>query len=1194
MAFVHLQTHSHFSLLRATCRTKALLKEAIRQNAPAIALTDHGNMFGIMEFYTTAASINKDRIKEGLDPINPILGCHIYVDHPSANRKDETTYNRLTLLAENKDGYYNLLKIVSYCYDESSRWKEIPGIPLDFIKEKNKGLIALAGDYFSRFGHDVCTSKTKDADSFLNTLCEIFDKDHLYLTLQDQNLENQEKLNSYLIGYAKNHDRELVAVNNVHYISKDEYMAHKVLRCIGLAKKLNDFQKDPLHPTEYFYLRTEEEMRALFPEHPEAIENTVKIANRCKVHIWTVNDEKDMDGKSKFWPKYEFPKEFADSDAFLAHLCETRLKDRYKEVTEEVRNRLETELAVIKKMQVAGYLLIVWDFINWSRENGIPVGPGRGSAAGSIVTYIIGITDIDPLEFGLLFERFLNPERVSMPDIDTDISDRDRSRVIQYVTDHYGASCVCQIVTYGALKMRAVVNDVGRVLNIPLQEVKAINKLLPEELGATLSMAKTGEKKGKKLEGYSPEPLNNLIASRTAYKELWDYSEKLEDLVRQTGVHAAAVVIAPTEMSNLAPMFRANPADTPVVMYDKHYAEDIGLLKMDFLGLITLSLIQDALALIKKVHHIDLDISHIPLDDKKTYELFGKGLTIGVFQFESPGMQKYLRELQPDRIGDLIAMNALYRPGPIEQIPRFIRCKNGLEAIDCYHENLEPILKETYGVIVYQEQVMQIAQTLAGYSLGGADNIRRIMAKKMPEKMAKLEPEFFAKCEEHGYSKELVQKIWDVLLPFCNYAFNKSHAAAYAYVAYQTAYLKAHYGPEYMAATMSSDIAKTERLVILLQECEKLGINYLPPCVNRSFARFSVDENENILYGLAGIKNVGLEIVEDVVQEREANGPYQSLFDLCKRVSDYQTRTPGRHSPLSKKVLESLILAGALDNLKSGGSRAALFASVEKALKITAKYKEEKESGQVSLFDLGGDTETIHTPEVLEEVEDWSYMELLNKEKDVIGMYLSGHPLEEFRPELIGFASCTLGAEELETRVNSVVRLAGVVISMRSIETKQGKTIGIGTIQDFHGQLTLFFGAREWDKYRNKISVDDRVLITGKLDKQKDPRPGEEFKLAVDSFESLEEIRFRSVNFIHLSLNASHLTTERLEMLKNKMQELEPFPGEHGAKVIFHVETNDTFEHALITNKMQVVYNSEFLNWLKKEMLISKIWVTET
>lgn len=1252
MAFVHLQTHSEYSILRASCRAKALLNKAIEMGQSAVALTDHGNMFGMLEFYMEAKSLNKSRKAEGLEPINPIIGCHIFVDHPAADRKEEITYQRLTLLAETDKGYSNLLRIVSHCYIDEINWKEIPGVPLEILASHSEGLIALAGDFFSRFGSDVVSGKEKLAKEYLDSLRKIFDSEHLFLTLSNQGVPEQRLLNVFLADYAKEFGLSLVATNNVHYLNEEDHKAHKVLRCIGLAKKLNEFE-DKIYPTSQFYFRSEQEMRELFAQYPEAIDNTEKIAKRCHVTIRTnCGDE--------FWPKFQITEEFknseeyakikqdmqseyekelasilaketekyceekslsqetlsesdkqeieksakgkccagTDSDIYLISLCNNRLKSRYPEENccfpvgdSDVASRLRTELNCIRNMKVAGYLLIVWDFINWSRENGIPVGPGRGSAAGSIVTYIIGITDIDPLRFGLLFERFLNPERVSMPDIDTDISDRDRGRVIQYVTEHYGAQCVSQIVTYGSLKMRQVINDVGRVLNIPLSDVRSIIDLLPKDNGATLSDAKTGVKKGQPLPDYSPDTLNEKIQSREIYKDLWEYSEKLENLARQTGVHAAAVVIAPVEMYKLAPVYRAVPSDTPVVMYDKHYAEDIGLLKMDFLGLITLSMIQDTLALIKKNHGFDLDIGHIPLDDKKTYELFSKGLTVGVFQFESAGMQKYLRELNPTCIEDLIAMNALYRPGPLEQVPRFIRCKNGVEEINCYHPDLEPILKETYGVIVYQEQVMRLAQILGGYTLGGADIIRRIMAKKKPAEMEKLQPEFFEKCISRGYDPKMIEEIWAVLLPFCGYAFNKSHAAAYSYVAYQTAYLKTHYGAEYMAATMSAEISKVERIVVMLKECDKLGIKYLPPCVNRSEARFSVDKNSNILYGLAGIKNVGFEVVEDLVAEREKNGPYTSIFDLCKRVLDYQASCPTKRPPLNKRILESLVLAGALDNLHNS-QRERIFASIDKALNLATTYQNDKEKGQISLFDSLEDDNFSKESETLEQATLWPFMEKLNKEKGIVGCFLSSHPLEEFRPELIGFASCTLAQDELRRHDgDSNCIVGGIVTSSRSVDIQKGrnvgKTIGFLEIQDFHGTLSLSFGPEKWEKYRSSFGVNDRVLAWGSL---KYIEEKQEMRFSVDSIESLENIQHR-VKEIHIECMSSSLKEENLDKLKTKMEALEAFPGEPGARLIFHVETLNS-KHTLLLSEKEILYSSDFLYWLKKEFMASNVWVS--
>ena len=1285
MAFVHLQVHSEFSVLKSSARLDGILDAAAADNAPAVALTDHGAMFGILEIQTRGKDLNKKRKEQGLPPIKTIYGCHIYVDSSSASQKDPTTFERLTLLVENEKGYYNLLRIVSYRYEESDRWAEIPSVPLEVVNQHKEGLIAIAGDFFSRYGQNVAAGRNSQAREYMDALDKIFDRDHLYISVCDNGVPQQKLVNEFNVQLAKEMGREVVAVADVHYIKSEDAMAHKVLRCISLKTTLNDFT-DARFPTDQFYFRSEEEMVKLFGHIPGAIENTVKIAERCNFTVKTgIGDD--------FWPRFKIPEEFlaseeyqkikgymkaeydaeypvirererqgvikdktkkliaaycaekgvdekaltdeekaalkdqaaqepfteednkaweknthrwckpgGDADIYITHLCNERLKWRFPDEDfkfpaheTDVAKRMYKELNCIRNMNVAGYLLIVWDFINWSREHGIPVGPGRGSAAGSLVTYIIGITDIDPLKFDLLFERFLNPERVSMPDIDTDIADRDRGRVIQYVTDKYGYDCVGQIITYGMLKSKAVITDVARVLGFAPQEAKVITKLFPQRtLNFSLKQAWTGkDKKGNNLEdGYSPEPLQALINSRPSYQNLWNIALSLEDLPRQTGVHACGVVITPTPIYNLAPLYRAAPADTPVVMYDKHYAEDIGLLKMDFLGLINLSIIQDTVNMVKKNRKIDLDMGHIPLDDKKTFDLLGKGMTTTVFQFESPGMQKYLRELKPTRIFDLIAMNALYRPGPIEQIPHFIARKNGKEEIDCYHPDLEQVLGETYGVIVYQEQVMKLAQILGGYTLGGADNIRRIMAKKMPEKMAKLEPEFFEKCLAKGYDKAMIKKVWDAVLPFCGYAFNKSHAAAYAYVAYQTAYLKANYGPEYMAASMTSKMGKTEDIVTIIQECKRLGIEVVSPNINTSYGVFTANEKGQILYGLAGIRNVGLAVIEDVVAEREKNGPFKDIFDFCKRVAAYQGSLKEKHPPLSKKLLECLVMAGALDDLP--GSRAVLMATVDRAMEVAAKDQEDKSKGQMSLFDLGGAAAMPNIAEVLEDAEEWSCMEMLNKEREVLGMFLSGHPLDEFRPELQGFTTTSLAAEDLERKVGNTVFVGGVVTKMRSVETKRGDTIGFGQIQDFHGETGLFFKKDEWEKFRDIISQDDRILVKGVLEHQrdKDRKEMEETQIIVEDAYQLDYVRSAMVNYVHVSFYSQMLNEEFLVKLEEGLQRFEAFEGEHSCKLVCHIETDSFYEHGLVLHKYKLGYNQELMNWLKRDMGVLKLWVS--
>jgi len=1280
MAFVHLQTHSEFSILQASARLDDILAAAAAENAPAVALTDHGAMFGILEIQTRGKDLNKKRKEQGLPPVKTVYGCHIYVDTPSASQKDPTTFERLTLLVENEKGYYNLLRIVSYRYEDGDRWAEIPSVPLETINEFKEGIIAIAGDYFSRYGQNVASGRESLAVEYMDRLNGIFDHDHLYISVCDNGIQQQKRVNEFNVELAKKYGREVVAVADVHYIKPEDAMAHKVLRCIALKSTLNDFT-DKRFPTDQFHFRSEEEMVKLFGHIPGAIENTVKIAERCNFTVKTgIGDE--------FWPRFKIPDEFlaseecaniralmkaeydaeypvirerelkgiikdrkkkvkakycadkgiaedaltdadneeidrlsqpeffdeddnkaweknthrwckpgGDADVYITHLCNERLKWRFpdedfKFPTHEtdVGKRMYKEINCIRNMNVAGYLLIVWDFINWSREHGIPVGPGRGSAAGSLVTYIIGITDIDPLTFDLLFERFLNPERVSMPDIDTDIADRDRGRVIQYVTDKYGKECVGQIITYGMLKSKAVITDVGRVLGFAPAEAKAVTALFPQRtLNFSLKQAWTGkDKKGNNLEdGYSPEPLQALVNSRPSLQNLWEVAKKLEDLPRQTGVHACGVVITPTPIYNLAPLYRAAPEDTPVVMYDKHYAEDIGLLKMDFLGLINLSIIQDTVRMVEQNRNIKLVMNKIPIDDKATFELLGKGLTTTVFQFESPGMQKYLRELKPTRIFDLIAMNALYRPGPIDQIPHFIARKNGKEEIDCYHPDLEQVLGETYGVIVYQEQVMKLAQILGGYTLGGADNIRRIMAKKMPEKMAKLEPEFFEKCLAKGYDRDMIQKVWNAVLPFCGYAFNKSHAAAYAYVAYQTAYLKTHYGPEYMAASMTSKMGKTEDTVTIILECKRLGIEVLSPNINSSLGVFSANPKGQILYGLAGIRNVGIAVVEDVVAERERRGVYKDIFDFCKRVAEFQASQPEKRPPLNKKVLECLIMAGALDDLP--GSRAVQIATVDRALEVALRSQEDKVMGQVSLFDLGGGAAIQNTAEVLEDAEEWTAMEMLNKERSVLGLFLSGHPLDEFRPELSGFTTCSLSEDEITRHVGDIVVVGGVVIKMRSIETKRGDTIGSGAIQDFQGEMELFFKKDVWERLRDTVSVDDRVLVKGVLEQQRD-RDG--YQIIVEEVLQLDRVRCDMVSHIHVSLYSGMLTDEFLDKLEVEMKANLADEYTRGCEFVFHLETESGFEHVVVLKKYKVVYTQELLQWLRTDLGALKVWVS--
>ena len=1135
MSFVHLENHSEYSMLHSSLKIKDLIKATKDNNQTAVALTDHGNMFGMLEHYFNAK----------WSGLNPIIGAHLYLelDNTLICKRHHYHYDRIIILAKNNNGYENLSRMVSHGHLEGFDQKPI--VPMDLLKKNKADIYLITGDMTSQIGSHIIHGQDEAAQKLILEYKELFG-DSFYMNLQDHGIGEQKILNDKLIELSKELDVPLVATNNNHYLSKSDAKPHEVLLCIDEGVKLNEFVNKEF-PTEEYYVKSPEEMETLFAHVPEAIANTQIIADSCHVDIKTgVGDT--------YWPKYDFPSEFPDSDAYLAHFTWSKVHERYnEEEVEKYRERIDFELHIMKEMKVSGYMLIVQDFINWARDNDIPVGPGRGSAVGSIVCYIIGITDVCPMQFGLLFERFLNPERVSMPDIDTDFSDLDRQRVIDFVVEKYGKENVAQIITYGRMKAKMCLRDVGRALDVPLEDVNRMAKIIPV-LGYNLTKA------------YDEfEELRDIVNSRESLKNLWKTSLRLEGLARQSGIHAAAVIIAPSPLVELVPLYKAPDETDIVIQYDKTFAEDIGLLKMDFLGLRTLSVIKEAVHLIKQNHNVEVDVDHLDLEDKLTFELVGKGHTVGVFQFESEGMQQYLKRLQPTKLEDMIAMNALYRPGPIEQIPHFINRKHGIEEIDCYHDNLVEILGETYGVIVYQEQVMKIAEILSGFTLGAADNLRRVMAKKKADKMAEEQPKFINGAVERGYEKELAEKIWEVLLPFCAYAFNKSHAAAYAYVAYQTAYLKAHYGPETMTAIINSEINQTERIVIMLNESKALDIPCLPPHVNESIGPFSCDQEGNIRYGMGGIKNVGLALMKELTDERDENGPYTSLFDLCKRLA----------RKMNKRTLECLIMAGALDGL--GGSRAAQYASIDIAIEYGNRLLEEKEMGQFSLFGGESADSTMPSEPELEEAEPWSSLELLEKEKQVLGLYLSGHPLEDFELELNGFTDLSLDTASIENAPvfekkwgqkaedsdYPSLTIGGIVTSFRSIPTKDNRAFGVMTLQDKEGTIEVVFWADQFEKVQDLINVDSMVLIQGKVEKRRD---SEQRQFVGESVIPMEDARGQLTKYIHVSLTTNGLMEETLEDISMLIEDFESTQP-NACSVVFHVNSEDGYKHTLLANK---------------------------
>ena len=1155
-SFVHLQVHSEYSFLQAPVKIPALLKQAESLKQNAIALTDHGFMFGILDFYMENVDVKK------------ILGSHIYIDTDGAKPSDKSSYNRLTLLAESQAGYKNLIKIASEPYTSEDKFQEIPAVSLDFLLQHKEGLIAIAGDLASRFGRDVCGNMENRAKRFLDDLCKIFDYEHLYFSLQNHYIETEALVNDFLRKYAAENNRQLVITNNVHYLSKKDAQSHTALLCMEQKRKLFEFS-DEYFATEEFYLKSAEEMYELFPNDMEALENTVKIAERCEVNI------KTKDVGSEFWPHFECPPEFENEYDYLEYLVKERISLRYANGLneEKIMERVKTELAVIKQRNISGYFLIIQDFIMWAKQEGIPMGPGRGSAAGSIIAYILGITELDPLPYNLLFERFLNPERPSMPDIDIDVSDKDRQRLIDYVTEKYGRENVTQLITYGRMKAKAVLWAVGRVLDVSRSDVQIFADKIPFKL-PLLKDEEGNEIKNSNIVNLQnvrrqDSELDSMIESTEAYKEFWNLAIKLEGLISNSGTHAAALIIAPCKMTELVPIYRIAPTDVPAVQYDKNYAEEIGLLKMDILGLRNLSIIQEAVETIKETRKQSLEICKIPLNDSKTFDIFGQGNTIGIFQFESPGMRRYLRDLKPSCLEDLIAMNALYRPGPMDDIPRYIKGKNDPSVINCYHENLKPILMETYGVIVFQEQVMQIAQVLSGFSLGKADILRRAMGKKSEKEMAKMQPEFFENGAKKNYPEPLLQKIWSDLKPFCGYAFNKSHSATYAYVAYQTAYLKANFPQEYMAAVMS--VESVDRLPMVVDECKRMGIEVLPPDVNISASAFSV-EKKAIRWGLSQIKGCGEVVAKDIELDRKKNGKFKSIFDMTRRLHLFEKVT------VNKIALESLAKAGALDSLP--GTRAQKFASVELALSEAASWKIKKQSAQMSFF---GD-DTSEEPN-LEESAEWSFLDSLMKEQKVLGAQISAHPLDEYHAEIKGFADIDLSDKaKIYERVDSNVKIAALVDSINEKPTRNNEMIAILILQDKHEKLEAFCGAKKWESLKGKIFEGSLIMASGKLIISSfNNKP----QLMLNSIEFLED-KIKQAKTFYIDLNSNSLDSKQNASIENFFKECSK---EKGISICFYVTGNNGCQYKMETSKYKILPTRENLKKLISIFGKNAVWV---
>ena len=1113
--FVHLHNHSHYSILDAACTPADLVAAAGEHNQPAIALTDHGVMFGIVEFYRKAHAAG----------IKPILGCEVYLatgsrfEKIATNRqKNQRNYYHLLLLAKNETGYHNLVKLTSYAHLEGFYYK--PRIDKELLEKYHEGLIATSGCLASEINSYLLKGDFDGAYRAAVFYKDLFGDD-FYIEIQNHGLPEDEIILEYAPKLARKLGAKLVATNDCHYIRKEHAQAHNVFLHIRDASSSHKVDLKKLrYRVPEMYVKSTEEMVELFRDYPEAIETTLEIAEKCNV---TLN-------KEPLLPKFELPPEHADKslDEYLQFLTYEGLRRRYGEITPEVQERADFELRIIQQMGYAGYFLIVQDFINAARQMGIRVGPGRGSAAGSLVSYAIGITDIDPLKYNLLFERFLNPERVTMPDIDVDFSDDKRDQVIEYVRRRYGSDAVAQIITFGTLSARAVLKDVGRVLGIPHTTINNITKHIPVVFGKVTPLKEALE---------LPELRWLKDTDDPKMQQLVEYSLILEGLCRNVSLHAAGVVIAPGKLIDYVPLYKS-PQTEVATQYNMKDLEAVGLLKMDFLGLRTLSIIDRTLDLIQQNYDVQIDIDHVDLEDAKTYQLLGEGKTTAIFQFEAPAMQKALRELKPTSIYDLIAMNALNRPGPMANIPEYIARKHGKSPVTYLHPVMEKTLKETYGIIIYQEQVMQLARDIAGFSLAQADLMRRAMGKKDAALMEKQRSAFIEGAVKNGFDRKLAEEIFELIERFAQYGFNKSHSAAYAYLAYQTAWLKAHYPAEFLAANMSAEFNNLDTVGMLIEDARSFGIEILPPDVNASDVFFTAQDN-TIRFGLAGIKNTGVAAAQLIVQERQDNGPYQSFFDFVRRLD---TRL------INKRVLEALVCAGAFDTIHPG-KRAQLFAVIDSALEYAHAYQQAKANQSNTLFG-NQDLQAMIKEPSLPSVEPWSLLEQMQREKEYLKIFLSAHQLQRFYPFIQSFRTFSPKPEAMQRLKGQTIKVCGVISNIQEKRDRREKKIAFCTLDDFHHKYECAFWSDAYERAAFLLQENNFVVIQGTLELNNGtPR------IRVDQIWELQDAIRRFITGIHIRIAADQLTDLMVEQLQALAQQ-----ATGNCKLYFSIHKNGTVE----------------------------------
>lgn len=1172
--FTHLHNHSEFSILQSTTKVSGLVEKAKALGMEAIALTDHGNMMATFHFV-------RDALKNG---IKPIVGCEFFLCH---DRKDKSYKNdgfQTVLLAKNKNGYQNLIKLASYANIEGYYY--VPRIDKEILLEYKEDLIALSGGIWGEIPNKILFEGRQQAEEALIWWKENFGKD-FYIELNRHGVEEENEINKILLEFADQYNIKYVAANNTYYTEKDDAESHDVLLCIRDAKPVSQPKKYIGKrgrefrfgfPNDEFYIKSSDEMKQLFADLPDAIINTQEITD--KVEPFEL-------ARDVLLPKFDIPEEFQDprdeedptlkigENNYLRHITYEGAKKRYGEITDEIKERLDFELEVIKNTGYPGYFLIVEDFIREARNMGVSVGPGRGSAAGSVVAYCTWITNIDPIKYDLLFERFLNPDRISMPDIDIDFDDDGRSKVMDYVIEKYGSNQVAQIITYGTMAAKSSIRDTARVLDLPLSEAGRLAGLIPDiKLNKIFGMSEDDLKsKLNKAEDFErAKQLKDIAKSDGLEGKTVNQAIAIEGSMRNTGIHACGVIITPDDITNYVPVALAKDSDMTCTQFDNSVAEDAGLLKMDFLGLKTLTLIKDACKIVKDKHGIELDPENFDIEDTKTYELFQRGETVGIFQYESPGMQKHMRSLKPTVFADLIAMNALYRPGPMEYIPSFINRKHGTEEVVYDLPEMEEYLQETYGITVYQEQVMLLSQKLANFSKGEADVLRKAMGKKQKAVLDKMKPQFIEQAKENGHPEDVLEKIWKDWEAFAAYAFNKSHSTCYAWIAFQTAYLKAHYPAEYMASVLSNNMNDIKTVTFFMDECKRMGIPVLGPDINESVHKFTVNQKGEIRFGLGAMKGVGGKAVDCIVAEREKNGPFTSIFDLTRRI-DLRAA--------NKKTLESLAYGGAFDSFPNV-HRAQYFNDIdgltflEKVIRYGNRHQENINSTQVSMFDNIEGAEIEEPP--IPQCEEWGTLEKLKLEKEVVGIFISGHPLDDYKLEIKSFAKGNLSMlENVVALKGKEMAFATICTGVQDRLTKKGKPFGVLEVEDYHSAYSFFVFGEDYVKLKPYFMQGQYLFIKGKVQPRPWSKDPDDVEFKITSIELLSELRDKFVKSITLSIDTDRVTNEFINTINELL-------NQHQGKCDFNIQVKDNDEGVikLLSRSKRVDLNDTFLQEIDK------------